>query len=144
MFLTLTKETLPWRNICSHLSGKRGIRPLRRFKRFPMPPARRKKSQNLLPCDSFSLNQTFCFFAVSGKTCAVSDLNHHEACEVPDEALSRDCHHRDEEWNSGRNQSAFSPLVKVAWVHFGFTLTLCLIEIDNHVKKSINKIQILI
>ena len=61
MFLTLTKETLPWRNICSHLSGKRGIRPLRRFKRFPMPPARRKKSQNLLPCDSFSLNQTFSF-----------------------------------------------------------------------------------
>merc|ERR1719237_1093723 len=27
--------------------------------------------------------------------------NHHEVGEVPHEALSRDCHHRDEEWNSG-------------------------------------------
>ena len=47
------------------------------------------------------------FFTVSGKTCAVSDLNHHEVGEVPHEALSRDCHHRDEEWNSGKTKVPF-------------------------------------
>ena len=58
-------------------------------------------------------------FTVSGKTCAVSDLSHHEVGEVPHEALSRDCHHRDEERNSGKTKVSFSLFVKVAWVAFG-------------------------
>ena len=63
------------------------------------------------------------FFTVSGKSIPVSDLSQNEVGEVPHEALARDCHHRDEERDSGKTKTVHS-----LW-KFGFLTTLILQDI---------------
>ena len=110
------------RHICSQLEWKRGIQPLRRSKRFPMPMLPPQKKPKSSPLWFVFSKSNIRFFTVSGKICVVSDLNHHEAGEVPHEALARDCHHRDEEWNSGKISLLWKWLCKL---QIWYKLSLC-------------------
>ena len=107
-FVQTSKRSSGRRHICSRLSWGRGIHSLLRAPNDFQCRCRIKR-QNLLPCDSFSLRriQTF-FFTVSGKSFPVSDLSQNEVGEVPHEALARDCHHRDEERDSGKTKTVHS------------------------------------